>query len=196
MSAGGGAVRTGAVGGRVVPPPSGATGARPLGAGLATVAAQVRVRGDLRGVRRVLELQSHLDVGPDACVGANLPALLRARWVLGVGPARAGSVARVPGRPLVMGCLHDAVDWALRRVEVIQPVVSADRVRVFGCPGADLRTGKRIARSARRASHLTSGSGTCTCTRKGYSARRSREEGLRTHYSFPLSERLCSDKDE
>ena len=50
-AAGGRAVRAGAVGGRVAPPPSGATGTRPLGAGLAAVAAPVRVRRDLRRVR-------------------------------------------------------------------------------------------------------------------------------------------------
>ena len=47
--AGGGAVRAGAVGGRVAPPPPGPAGARRSRAGLAAVAAALRVR---RGLRR------------------------------------------------------------------------------------------------------------------------------------------------
>jgi hypothetical protein len=119
---------------------------------------------------------------------------LLTRRVLGVGSARAGSVARVPGRPLVMGSLNDAVDWALLWVEIIQPVVRAYRVRVCRCPGAVLRTGKRNARRARRARHLTSGSGTCACTRNRDSARRSREEGLRAHIPSPFPSVCCSDR--
>jgi len=121
-----------------------------------------------------------------ASAGADLVPLLRARRVLGVGSARAGSMARFPRRSLVMGILHDAVDRALLRIEIVQPVVGADRVRVFGCPGAVLRTGERNARSARRASHLTGGSGTCACARKRDSARRSCEEGLCTHIRSPF----------
>src|SRR5215211_4568617 len=119
---------------------------------------------------------------------------LLTRRVLGVGSARAGSVARVPGRPLVMGSLNDAVDWALLWVEIIQPVVGAYRVRVCRCPGAVLRTGKRNARRTRRARHLTSGSGTCACTRNRDSARRSREEGLRAHIPSPFPSVCCSDR--
>jgi hypothetical protein len=63
-----------------------------------------------------------------------------------------------------MGSLNEAVDLTLVRVHVIQPVVGADRVGVFGCPGPISRTGTRNARSARRALYLTSESGTSTQT--------------------------------
>ncbi len=128
-----------------------------------------------------------MKVGPDPGAGANLMPLLRTRRVLRVGSARAGSVARLPRRPLVMGSLKEAFDLTLGRVHVIQSVVGADRVGVFGCPGAVTRTGKRITWSAWRALYLTSEGGTCTCTRKGDCARRSRKEGLRVHV-LPLSE--------
>jgi hypothetical protein len=85
-----------------------------------------------------------------------------------------------------MGSLNDAVDWTLVRVEIVQSVVGADRVGVCGRPGAFARTGKRNTRSARRARYLTSGSGTCTCTRNCDCARHSREEGLRPHILAPL----------
>src|SRR5215216_4456599 len=96
---------------------------------------------------------SCMDVGPGRRRRGQLMPLLR---VPRVGPARAGSVARVPRRPLVMGSLNDELDLALGRVHVVQPVEGADRVGVRGCPGADPRTGERYARSARRASHLAS----------------------------------------
>jgi len=102
------------------------------------------------------------EVGPDAGAGANLMPLLRSRRVLRVGSTRAGSVARIPRRPLVMGRLNDAVDRTLLRIHVIQSVVGADRVGVCRCPGAVARTGKSNARSARRTLYLTSESHTGT----------------------------------
>jgi hypothetical protein len=120
----------------------------------------------------------------------SLAAVLPTRRVLRVGSACAGSVTRVPRRSLVMGGLNDAVDRTLVRVEIIQPVVGADRVGVCGRPGTVARTGKSHAWSARRPLNLTSGSGTRTETRNSDCARRSREEGLRPHIAPSFSEQL------
>jgi hypothetical protein len=67
------------------------------------------------------------------------------------------------------------------RVEVVQPAGCAGRVRVIQSPR---HIG--VVRSARRTLHLTSESGTCTCTRNGYGAHRSREQRLRAHLSSPF----------
>jgi hypothetical protein len=74
-----------------------------------------------------------------------------------------------------MGSLDDAVDLTLVRVHVIQPVVGADRLGVFGCPSAISRTGISNARSARRALYLTSKSATGTQTSNDDCADRNRE---------------------
>jgi hypothetical protein len=115
--------------------------------------------------------------------GANLVPLLR--LVLRVGPARAGSVARIARRPLGMGRLNDAADRTLVRVHVIQSVVGTDRLGVCGRPGAVARTGKRNVRSARGALYLTSESRACTYTGNGDRAHRSSKEGLRAHVLSP-----------
>jgi hypothetical protein len=135
----------------------------------------------------------HRQVSPGRCAGAYLMLLSRSRWVLRVGSARAGSMARLTRRPLGVGSLNDVVDRPLGRVHVVQPVVGADRLGVCGCPGANPRTRKRNARRARRASHLASESGAGTSTYKDDCEKRSREYRLGTHHrSLPMVVALAS----
>jgi hypothetical protein len=87
----------------------------------------------------------------------------------GVGSASAGSVPCVPRTPLVVRSLSLLDCRTL--VEVIQSVVGADRVRVFGCPGG---LSGRIFRTARRAGYLTGESTTRTNAHQDGCTHRSR----------------------
>ena len=85
------------------------------------------------------------------------------------------SVAPLPRRPLGVGSLTMTAIGPCAGLHVIQSVVGANRVGVCRCPSALPRTGKRNARSARRALHLTSESGASTQTRNNNNADRARE---------------------
>jgi hypothetical protein len=103
-------------------------------------------------------------------------APLQSRRVLRVRSARAGSVARIAGKPLRMRSLNDAVDGALFRIHVIQSVTGADRLGVCGRTCALSRTRKRDAGSARSSLYLAGESGArATQTSDSGYADRSRE---------------------
>jgi hypothetical protein len=102
------------------------------------------------------------------------PTPSRGRWVLRIGSTRACSMTRVTRRPLVVRGLHDARDWPLVRIHVIQPVIGADRVRMGRCAGANARTRTRHVRRPRPASHLSSESGAGASTHEGRYKNRSR----------------------
>jgi hypothetical protein len=88
-------------------------------------------------------------------------------------------VSGVTRGPLVGRRLHDAADWTLSRVHVVQPVVRADRLGVRGRPCANPRTRPGYARRARLACHLASKGAAGTSSHKGHCKECCRDDRLR-----------------
>jgi hypothetical protein len=135
-----------------------------------------------------------MKVGPDACARANQDVRSGASQETGVAIAchtrtrREGLTAAGDDLPVR---LNDGGDLTGVWPEVIQSREGADRVGVCRCCGVDLSTGTNNPHSARRANHLTSESGTSTCTHNRDCAHRSREERLRTHVLSPFLSNVC-----